>query len=129
MVLTRVEKKIFLIFQEMELSSPKNKKFLILYNPNLKNFLWKKFLTFFPEKFPLWKNYLYFRKWNCLTTKKKVLIFSQKKVFLIFWVTELFSPKIKKFQEGTFRAWKIKKSTLKRFLTFQEIGLSSPKKS
>ena len=48
-------------------------------------------------------------------------IFSKAKVFLIFWETELSSPKIKKFQEGTFRAQKIKKPNLKKFLIFCEI--------
>ena len=40
---------------------------------------------------------------------------------------EFFSPKTKKFEEGTFRAQKIKKHTLKSSLIFQEIELSSPK--
>ena len=40
---------------------------------------------------------------------------------------ELFSPKNKNFHEGTFRAGKIKKNTLKKFLIFQEMELSSLK--
>ena len=37
------------------------------------------------------------------------------------------SHKIKKFQGGTFRAQKIKKPTLKKFLIYREMELSSPK--
>ena len=40
---------------------------------------------------------------------------------------ELSSPKIKKFQEGTFRARQIKKTTLKKFLIIREMELSSPR--
>ena len=61
---------------------------------------------------------------------KNFLIFSQKKVFLIFREMKLSSPKLKKlliFQKRTFRPQKIKKNTLKKFLIFQEIELSSPK--
>ena len=68
---------------------------------------------------------------------KKVLIFSQKKAFLIFWETETskkflifqeteFSyisgnrnpKKFLIFQELTFRARKLKKNTMKKLLTF-----------
>ena len=51
----------------------------------------------------------------------KNFLFSQKKVFLIFRGMELCSPKLKKvviFQKGTFQAYKIKKSFLKRFLIY-----------
>ena len=41
---------------------------------------------------------------------KKVLKFSQKNVFYIFWEMELSSPKIKKLLEGASGAWKIKKN-------------------
>ena len=40
---------------------------------------------------------------------------------------ELSSPKNKKFQEGIFRAQKIKKTYFEKFLIFQEMELSSPK--
>ena len=41
-----------------------------------------------------------------------------KNFFLIFPEMELFSLKNKKFQKGTFQAQKIKKASLKKFLTF-----------
>ena len=40
---------------------------------------------------------------------------------------ELSSPKIKKFQERTFQAQKIKESTLKKFLIFWEMKRSCSK--
>ena len=40
---------------------------------------------------------------------------------------QLSSPKNKKIQKETFPAQKIKKSTLKKFLTFRQIELSSSK--
>ena len=40
---------------------------------------------------------------------------------------KLSSLKYKKFQEGTFRARKIKKPTLKTFLIFREMEVSNPK--
>ena len=58
---------------------------------------------------------------------KKALVFSQKKLFLLFQELELYSPMIKKFPEGTFRAKKIKKPTQKKFLILREIELSSSK--
>ena len=39
---------------------------------------------------------------------------------------ELSSPKIKKFQEATFRARKIKKSTLKKFLCLGKWNFLAP---
>ena len=57
---------------------------------------------------------------------KKVLMFSQKDVFHIFWEMELSRPKIKKLLEGAFGASEIKKS-LKKFLIFQEMELASHK--
>ena len=59
-------RKFFLIFREMELSSPKIKNFLI----------------FFPKEF-----FLYF---------KRELAKPEKQKFLIFWGIELYSPKIKR---------------------------------
>ena len=58
---------------------------------------------------------------------EKISYVISKKVFLIFGEREISCPKIKKIQEGTFHAWKIKKSTLKKFPTYQEMELSSPK--
>ena len=58
----------FLIFPEMELSSPRIKNFLIVSSFSVQNFSLKIFLTFFPEK----------------PTLKEFLIFSQKKLFLYF---------------------------------------------
>ena len=72
------------------------------------------------------------------STLKTILVFSQKKVFLIFRELELSSPKIKKClvlysQPQNFTLKKIyiflqKKSTLKKFVIFREMELSSPKK-
>lgn len=56
----------------------------------------------------------------------KFLIFPEKKNH-IFREIELAIPKIKKIQEGTFRAQKLKNPTLKKSLTFWEIELSSLK--
>ena len=59
---------------------------------------------------------------------KNFVVFSQKKVFLIFQETELSSPNIKKFQERTFQTQQIiKKNILKKFLVFLEMKLTSPK--
>ena len=57
---------------------------------------------------------------------KKVLIFSQKKISL-YIAKWNFSKKLLTFQEGTFRAQKIKKPTQKKFLIFREMELFSPK--
>ena len=56
---------------------------------------------------------------------KKVLMFSQKKLFLYFGKWNFFKKLI--FQEGTFRVQKIKEPTLKKFIIFREMELSSPK--
>ena len=58
---------------------------------------------------------------------KKTPIFSQKKAFLIFRAKDLFK-KTPYISEGNFPSWKIKKPTLKKFLIFREIELSSPQK-
>ena len=77
---------------------------------------------------------------------KKLLIFSQKKAFLIFWEAEtpktflIFqetersyvsgnenSKKLLRFQEVTFRAQKIRNPTLKKSLIFQKMEPSSRK--
>ena len=58
---------------------------------------------------------------------KKVLLFSQTKYFLIF--REMESSKKTSYISGkNFPSWRNKKKpTLKKFLIFQEIELSSPK--
>ena len=58
-----------------------------LSNPSPQNFFIKKLLIFFLKK----------------SAPKKFLILSQKEDFLIFQEIELSIPKIKIFQEGTFR--------------------------
>ena len=70
----------FLIFRQMELSSPKIKlqEGHFQAEKNLKT---------------LWKNFLYFRKWNFLVPSLKNSTFSKKNIFLIF-------------QEGTCKAQK-----------------------
>ena len=57
----------------MELSSPKIKKFLILYSLSPQNFSLKRFLIFFPKK----------------THSKKISYIFTKKAFLIFWEMKL----------------------------------------
>ena len=62
--------------------------------------------------------FLYFGKWDFKTLRlKKFLYFLKKKAFLIFRKMKLFK-KHSIFQEGTSRARKIKKPTLKNFLYF-----------
>ena len=56
---------------------------------------------------------------------KKVLMFSQKNVFHIFWEMELSSPKIKKLLEGAFGASEIKKSLSKNFVYFRKWNLQA----
>ena len=73
------------------------------------------------------KNFLIF--WEMVLSGSQIkngLMFSQKEVFLIFWERQLFK-KFLIFQAGTFKAQKIKKSTLKKFLIFCQMELSSPK--
>ena len=85
----------------MKLSSPKIKKFLYFRKWN---FLAPASKLFLKEKL-----FLHFRKWNFLALRLKTLLYFLKKiVFLIFKEMELPSPKIKKFQEGNFRAQKLK---------------------
>ena len=57
-------------------------------------------------------------------TIKNVIIFTQKKFFFYFGEWN-FLKKLLIFQEGTFRARKIKKSGLKKCLIFREMELSS----
>ena len=64
---------------------------------------------FFPEK-----NFLYFFL-NKSYSEEISFIFSEKEFYLIFREMELSIHKIKKFQEGTFRAQEIKKSYSEKF--------------
>ena len=103
----------------MKLSTPKIRKFLILFGLSPQNFFPKNFLYFLKKRFSnfqemefsyifLKKFFLYFGKVTFKTLElsssntKKFLIFSQKKAFLIFQKTE----------------------TPKKFLIFQETELS-----
>ena len=52
--------------------SPKIKTFLILHNTNVKDFLWKNFLIFFPEKNHSEKYFLYFGKWKFVEPKNRI---------------------------------------------------------
>ena len=67
----------------MELSNPKIKKFVLLYNPNLNFFPWKQFVNFFSGKklilkfFTFWEMELSDRK------IKKFLYFPKKRFFYI----------------------------------------------
>ena len=125
------------------------------FNSNIKNFLTffqeKAFLKF-PEiepssknkKIHPKKNFLYFRKWKpwknlyflnrkllrpSLKTKKPALkkfIICSKKTFLIFPEIELSSLKVKKFQEVTFQARKVKISyILGNFWNFLDLSLKN----
>ena len=96
----------------MEPTCVKNKKFregtFHAQKPTM-----KKFIMFQEKKISSSK----FIKLLCSSKKermvprlKKVLIFSQNKVFLIFWEMELSTPKNKKFQEKTFQVQKIQKT-------------------
>ena len=106
-------KDLFLIFQEVELSSSRLKKLLYFRKwnfiaPSSKNFLY----------FSKQKKFLCFRKWNFLVSRLKTFKHFLKKSFLIFREIKLSSTKLKKlliFQEGTFRAPKIKKLALNFF--------------
>ena len=44
------------------------------------------------------------------SVKQNFVVFSQKKVVHIFWETKLSNPKNKKFQEESFRAQKVKRT-------------------
>ena len=73
------------------------------------------------------KFFLIFQKMELSGTKiKKVLIFSQKKAFLIFWEMEFFK-KTSYISGGNLLSSLNKKTTLKRFLIFWETELSGPK--
>ena len=138
-----------------------HKKFLIFRKwnflpPGLKNSLyflkWKFLASYFSyilgENFPNSRNekistkrssyiFLYFRKTTlCGFNIKKLLLFSQKKAFLIFWVTKISyisekgnAKKLLIFQEVTFQVQEIKKPTLKKFLIFWKTELSGHKEN
>ena len=78
--------------------------------------------TFYTKDFLKKKFFLYFGKWNFLAPKLKTLLyFFRKKLFLYFGKGNFLALR-------TFRAQKVKKNpTLKTFLIFQEMELSSPK--
>ena len=92
------------VFREMELFSSKIKTFLILCCLSPQNFSLKKFRIIFPKK-------------NCCekNLKRKPFLYFRKRNFIIV-------------QEVTFQTQKMKKNpTLKKFLIFQEMGISSHK--
>ena len=132
--------KKFLIFQETKLSSSNIKKFYISANETLY------FFDLNPQSFSLKKLLYFFLKKPAL---KRIIIFSQKKAFLIFpeMKTCTFHPKLKKYKKNTphenfsyFRKWKLQKKclcflksklywdteTLKKLLIFQKT--EAPKK-
>ena len=81
-----------------------------------------------PTKKSSYKKFLYFLIFQEIELSgsyiKKALIFSQKKTFLIFRITETLKPYI---LGSNFSSSKNKKNTLKKFLTFPKMELSSPK--
>ena len=88
--------------------------------------------TFWPKFKKKLKKFLLFSQ------KRKLFVYFRKRIFLIFQETDLsyisgnVNPKkLLIFQEVTFRARKVKRTkkepTLKMFLIFQEIKLSTPK--
>ena len=83
--------KKFLMFRERKLFSHKIRNFLILSSLSFQIFSLKKFLKF---------------SWFLYFLKKTFFLYFGKQNFLILWKTELFSPKNKKFQKWTFKAWK-----------------------
>ena len=68
----------FLIFPEMELSSPRIRNFLTVSSFSVQNFSLKIFLTFFPRK----------------THSKGISYIFSKKAFLIFWEKAISSLKL-----------------------------------
>ena len=70
----------FLIFPEMELSSPRIKNFLIVSSFSVQNFSLKIFLTFVPRK---------------TRVLKEFLIFSQKTLFLYFGRRQFLASNLK----------------------------------
>ena len=84
--------KKFLIFQETKLSSSNIKKFYISANETLY------FFDLNPQSFSLKKLLYFFLKKPAL---KRIIIFSQKKAFLIFpeMKTCTFHPKLKKYKK------------------------------
>ena len=64
-------KKVFLIFREIKLSSPKIQKFIILYSFNLKIFPWKKLFNFFQKNHSLKKS-LIFREMELSSLKNLI---------------------------------------------------------
>ena len=113
----------------MEVSSSKIKKCLIFPEMELsyisgRNLRDRKIKKTRSEKI----SYIFSKKAFLIFRETELFYVFLKKVFLIFYVMELSSPKIKKFQEVTFRARKIKNPALKKFLIFREMELSSSKK-
>ena len=83
--------KKFLMFRKRKLFSHKIRNFLILSSLSSQIFSLKKFLKF---------------SWFLYFLKKNFFLYFGKQNFLILWKAELFSPKNKKFQKWTFKAWK-----------------------
>ena len=83
--------KKFLMFRERKLFNHKIRNFLILSSLSFRIFSLKKFLKF---------------SWFLYFLKEKFFLYFGKQNFLILWKAELFSPKNKKFQKWTFKAWK-----------------------
>ena len=75
----------------MELSSPKIKKFLILYSLSPQNVFLKKFLYFFLKKPPL-------KSFSCFLKKECFSYILGNRTFLYFGKRDFLTPGIKKFR-------------------------------
>ena len=124
-------------------SNENNQNFLIFFLIKIKNlFFWPKVVkqteAGLRDILCYLMTVLMFIFWKCLTfmvvydratwTIFRPILKKQEKSTptksLIFQKMELFSSRIKKFQEGTFHAQKIKKTTLKKFLIIWEMEFS-----
>ena len=106
-------------FRKCNFLSPSPKKFLIF--PEMEPCAFQSKLEKI-KKIPPGENFLYFKKQK---RQKKLSIFSQKQVFLMFW--EKGTPKkLFKFQEVTCKAREMKNPPLKNFLYFRRWNFSIP---
>ena len=93
----------------------------------VKIFPQKNFLYFFLKK-PALKKFIFSQKKLLLYLRKRnFLIFSSKKFFSHFKKWKFLGLSLNNFRRKLLRAPKIKKPSLKRFLIFWKMQLSSPK--
>ena len=68
------------------------------------------------------------KKFLIFFRKKNLIIFSQKKFFLYFGKDNFLATSLKNFRRELSEIQKEKNNTLKKFLLFQKMELSRPKK-